>query len=249
MKALASCWLGGILVAADGALAADDAIRMLFRDKPPYSYIEAGVEKGFLLERTRAILSSAGVSARFEQMPPKRLFAEIEANQSAACSFGWYKIPAREVFARFSLPIHQDRPHAVLANKAAAPRLATLGSLQEIARRPEFSLAVADGVSYGPELDALIKGFAGRVDRAVIPPLQVAQKVAAGRADFMFIDQDDLDYLKETDRAFDALGLASVPLRDAPAGLKRYILCNHQVPQEILARIDAAIRNTAAGGK
>lgn len=221
--------------------AAEVQLRMLFRDKPPYSYLEKGEPKGFLYERTRKILDLAGVRASYEMLPPKRLFAEIESNHGPVCSFGWYRIPSREAFARFTRPIHQDRPHLVLARRQLADRLRAAGSLAAIAGDRSLSLAAADGVSYGPDLDALISSFAGRVERMLTAPLQVAQNVAAGRADLMFIDQDDFDYLRASARDFPKEELLALSFPDMPPGLRRHILCSRQVSDELMERMDAAI--------
>lgn len=220
---------------------AEVQLRMLFRDKPPYSHIENGEPKGFLFERTRKILDLAGVRASYEMLPPKRLFAEIEANLGPVCSFGWYRLPVREAFAKFTRPIHQDRPHLVLARRQVVERLRAAGSLAAIAGDRKLSLAAADGVSYGPELDALINSFAGRVERMLTAPLQVAQNVATGRADLMFIDQDDYDYLRASTRDFPNEALQALSFPDMPPGLRRHILCSRQVSDELMERMDAAI--------
>lgn len=216
-------------------------LRMLFRDKPPYSYQEKGEPKGFLFERTKMILDLAGVRASYEMLPPKRLFAEIEANLGPVCSFGWYRIPSREAFAKFTRPIHHDRPHLVLARRAVADRMRLSGSLAAVAADKTLAVAAADGVSYGPELDALIARFAGRVERMLTSPLQVAQNIAAGRADFMFIDQDDYDHLRANEAEFPKLALQAMSFPDMPAGLRRHILCSRQVSDELMERMNAAI--------
>lgn len=229
--------IGSVVPAAHAA----EPLRVVFRDKPPYSYVENGVQKGFLLEKTRRIMSRAGIEANFVIVPPKRIFQELRQNAEPVCSFGWYKIPAREKYALFSRPIHQDRPHVILANPASAAKVRRHRSLKEVMADPELVLAVADGVSYGPELDVMIKTFAGKVDRALVSPLQVAKKVAFGRADMMFIDQDDYDFLMKTDAEFKANDMVRILFPDLPPGLKRYILCSRKVGPDVMTRIDTAI--------
>lgn len=218
-----------------------DALLMVFRDKPPYSYVEQGAPKGFLLERTRQILEVAGIDAVFREMPPKRIFLEIQHNAQAICSFGWYRIPEREKYARYSLPIHQDRPHVVLAGPHSAEAVRRHRSLKSLLADGALTLAAVDGVSYGPELDGMISGFPGRIDRGLVSPVQVAKKVAAKRADFMLIDQEDFDHLTASSPEFRAGGLLRIEYPDLPPGLKRYIVCSPLVGPEAMAKIDAAI--------
>lgn len=220
---------------------ADDTLLILFRDKPPYSYVANGVMSGFLLERTRELLKRAGISGQFMEMPPKRIFQEIQSNKLPVCSFGWYKTPERETYAKFSKPIHQDRPHVVLAATNALDRIKKHKTLASLMVDAGMSLSLADGVSYGPELERLIAAFPGRIDQGSIAPLQVANKVSVHRADFMFIDQEDYDYLMKTNPEFRDEKLVRIEFPDLPAGLKRYILCSRQVSDEVMTRIDAAI--------
>jgi uncharacterized protein (TIGR02285 family) len=226
---------------AFSCLAIADSLLMVYRDKPPYSFVDNGVAKGFLLERTRRILSRAGIEAQFREMPPKRIFLEIEQNEQAICSFGWYKIPEREKYARFSVPLHQDRPHIVLTGQRSLAAVRRHTTLKGLMSDPKLVLASADGVSYGPDLDAMISAFPGKIDRTLQSPLQVAKKVAAQRADFMFIDQEDYDYLTESSTDFRDNGLVSTEPPDMPSGLKRYILCSQQVGDVVMQRINAAI--------
>lgn len=233
---LALCLLLGL---PRGAMA--DALIMVYRDKPPYSYLERGVAKGFLLERTRRVLSRAGIEAQFREMPPKRIFLEIEKNEQAICSFGWYKIAEREIYALFSVPLHQDLPHLVLAGPRSVEAVRRHRTLQALMADRSLIWAGADGVSYGPQLDRMIAQFAGQIDRTLQSPLQVAQKIAAQRADFMFIDREDFNYLSASNSDFTSKSLVPINYPDMPPGLERHILCSQQVGAEVMRRINAAI--------
>jgi uncharacterized protein (TIGR02285 family) len=224
------------------AVAAEsEPLRMVFRDKPPYSYQENGVQKGFLLEKTKRILARAKIESTFAILPPKRIFQEIQDSETQVCSFGWYKIPEREKYASFSVAMHQDRPQVVLASPKSVNMLRKHKSLKSMMANPALVIALADGVSYGPELDSMLAVFPGKIDRALVSPLQVAEKVAKNRADLMFIDQSDYDYMVETDAAFRSKGLIVISYPDMPVGLKRYILCSRKVSDQTMRRINAAI--------
>jgi uncharacterized protein (TIGR02285 family) len=220
---------------------------MVFREKPPYSYTENGVQKGFLLERTRQIVNKSGLKVAFEVVPAKRIFAEIEANAEAICSFGWYKNPERERYARFTIPILTDRPHIVLANTASAESVRRHKTLKGLFADSRRSLSVVDGTSYGVELDAMITNSKVLVDKALVSPIQVAQKVAAQRTDFMLMDQDDYEYLLSTDPSFKKAKLVKIEFSDMPPGLKRYILCSQMVDEDVIKRLNTAITTVGIG--
>lgn len=231
------------LVAFEAAFA-EEPLVMAFRDKPPYSYVENGTMKGFLLERTRAILDRSKLAYQFVEMPPKRIFMEIEANRQRICSFGWYLTPEREAYGKYSRSIHRDRPHLVLAGKHAESAVHQHSSLKSLLGST-LGLAVVDGVSYGPDIDRMIATFPGKVDKSLQPPVQVARKVALGRADFMFMDREDYDYLMQSDLGFRSDALVQIGFPDMPPGLKRYILCSRQVSDAEMAELNAAIAATA----
>ena len=214
---------------------------MFYADKPPYSFLDKGVEKGFLLERTRRVLSRAGIDSRFREMPPKRIFLEIQSNEQAVCSLGWYKLAEREKYALFSVPLHQDRPQAVLAGPRSVAAVRRHATLKQLMSDKTLILATAEGFSYGREVDSMIAAFPGRIDRTVQSELQVARKIAAQRADFMFIDQEDYDYLIESNADFRGNDLVRIEYPDMPPGLKRYILCSQKVGADMMRRIDASI--------
>lgn len=214
---------------------------MAFREKPPYSYIEQDVAKGFLLERTRRILARANIRAEFREMPPKRIFLEIQKDDQEICSFGWYKIAERQKYARYSIPLHQDRKQMVLAGSRSAAAIKRHATLKSLMSSKDLTLATADGVSYGTDIDQMISAFSGRIDRTLLSPLEVARKVAMQRADFMFIDQDDYDYLLASDAALLADNLVILDFPDTPPGLLRYILCSQKVSEAMMRQINAAI--------
>jgi len=222
-------------------MALAEPLLMVYRDKPPYSFVDNGVAKGFLLERIRRILKRAGIEASFREMPPNRIFMEIQKNEQAICSFGWYKNAEREAYGRFSESIHQDRPHVVLAGARSIKAVRQHALLKGLMSDPALSLATLGGVSYGIELDAMILAFPGTIDTTLQSPLDVAKKIAARRADFMFIDQEDLDYLNASSADFKGSGLVRIEYPDMPAGLKRYIFCSRQVGEDVIRRINSGI--------
>ncbi|GAB3242364.1 substrate-binding periplasmic protein [Chitinimonas naiadis] len=217
-----------------------------YRDKPPYSYTENGMPKGFLLERTEEIFRVAKVPVRYAEIPAKRLTADIQANRHPICSPGWYKLPEREAYARFSLAMHQDKPQVVLAGAHALMAIQGQKSLRALLADTRLTMGTVDGVSYGPELDKMIADMPRPAMRTTVAPLQLAKMVSARRADYMLIDQEDLRFLDQR-REVTEIGLVRVDFPDSPQGLKRYLMCSQQLDQETMGRINAAIRIVAPG--
>lgn len=230
----------GLSLAALQSLAEPAPILIEYRDKPPLMHTVQQRPAGILLDKTRAIMERARIHASFQEVPLKRIVKNIQSNEQRLCSPGWYKLPERERFARFSLPMHQDRPHVVLSAPAMRSAVQAHANLRALLADARLKLSVVSGVSYGPELDALIAASAQVPMQVSVTPLQLARMVLAGRADYMFLDEDDLRYFQQQgELSAEAAGLS---LSDMPAGLQRHLMCSMAVEPASLARINQAIR-------
>lgn len=223
-------------------------VTVQYRDKPPYSYTKDGKPAGFLIERTIEIFKRANVRADFQEIPVKRIKRDIQENASAICSPSWYKLPEREVYARFSLPIHQDKPHLVLVGAHIQDKLRSIKTLKELFAVPELRLGKVSGTSYGAELDALISTAAQTAMDSTVTPLGMAKMIKRKRADYMLIDEEDYKFLNQQNEV-DAEDVKPVRFSDMPPGLMRYIMCSKSVSPDAMARLDKAIAQIAPGAK
>lgn len=214
-------------------------LTVAWRDKAPYHYMENGVAQGFLLDRARRIFDVAGIPARFVEEPAKRIWANFAGGATAYCSIGWYKLPEREAVAQYSEPFHTDPPHTILVAPGALQQVRAHRTLASLLTDTSLILGVVDGVSYGPELDNMIKNTRNQVERKTVSPALMTRSVAANRVSFMFIDRDDYEYLRERDDGM--RGAVQVDFPDLPPGLNRYIVCSKDVPRETMAALNKAI--------
>ena len=214
-------------------------VTVAWREKPPYYYFENGVAKGFMLERAREIFAAAGVQVRFVNEPQKRIWANFKHGLPNYCSISWYRLPEREAVAQYSVAVHTDQPHAILAVPAVAARIKAHRSLNALVSDKSLTLAVIDGVSYGPELDALIAGSQNRVMRRTVETAAMFRMVALGRADYLFVDREDWNYLRS--RLPELQSLVLIDFADMPPGLKRYVVCSRDVPADTMERLNRAI--------
>ena len=225
---------------------AQSTLAIEYRDKPPYTYTQDGKPAGFLMERTAQVLKRAGIEARFAEVPIRRTLLSLQANATALCSPGLYKTPEREAYARYSLPIHRDRPHVVLAHGSVAGQIRAFTRIAQLFADPTLQPGLLDGVSYGVPLDQALASAARTPLRAQLSPLQLARMVGARRVDYMLIDQEDLGWLRK-DPEFANLPLVRIDFADMPRGELRYLACSQQVSRETLDRINQAIRELPDG--
>lgn len=233
LASLAACCAGSAL--------AQQALTVEYREKPPYTYTLDGKPAGFLMERTVQLLRRAGVEARFAEVPLRRTLLNLQGNQTPLCSPGLYKTPEREAFVRFSLPIHRDRPHVVLANTSVAAQIRALSRVAHLFAEPTLQPGVLDGASYGVQLDQYLAATARPPLRAQLSPLQLARMVGARRVDYMLIDQEDLNWLRK-DPEFAGLPIVRIEFPDMPRGELRYLACSLLVTPQTLDKLNQAIR-------
>lgn len=225
--------------------AAQPLLAIEYRDKPPYTNTAEGEPAGFLMERTAQLLKRAGIEARCAEVPIRRTLLNLQANQAAICSPGLYKTPEREVFARYTLPIHRDRPHVVLAHADVVARIRAIPRIASLFSDVSLQPGLLDGVSYGQRLDQLLATAARPPVRAQLTPLQLARMVGARRVDYMLIDEEDLSWLRK-DPEFAPLPLVRIEFADMPRGELRYLACSQQVTPQTIERLNQAIRDLGA---
>lgn len=212
-----------------------------YRDKPPYSYTLDGKPTGLLIDKTIAIFKLARVPYQLSEVPLKRILKDLQTSTQPTCSPGWYKLPERELFAQFSLPMHQDKPQVVLAAAGSASQVRAHRELRALVKDRELQLGIVDGVSYGAEIDRMIAERPRPPLRATVTALQLSKMLGFDRADFMFIDQEDLGHL-DRQGEITGKGVQRVDFPDIPAGLFRYLMCGKNLDGAILARLNAAIQ-------
>jgi uncharacterized protein (TIGR02285 family) len=247
MKIAAFLFSAGLFFAFASSAKAAESLTVAWRNKPPLHYKENGTEQGLLLDRAKQVFATAGIPVNFVEEPSKRIWANFSAGTPSYCSIGWYRLPERESIARYSEVFHIDRPHTLLVAPAAVDKVKSHHSVASLLADKDLTIGVVDGVSYGPQLDAMIKAAANHVERRTVEPAQFARMVVANRVSFMIIDRDDWEYLSQHDDTIrDAM---QIDFPDMPAGMSRYIVCSKDVPSEVMAKINKAIETVRAAKK
>jgi polar amino acid transport system substrate-binding protein len=241
----ATVLIGAACLGGAGMASAANVITVAWRDKPPYHYLDNGVAKGFLLQRTRDVFAAAGIEARYVNEPLKRIWANFQHGATDYCSISWYRLPERETVAQYSQALHIDPPHLILVAPDAVNQVKAHLTLASLLADKSLTLAVVDGVSYGPEIDAMIKHSDNQIMRRTVEPKLMMRMMAVGRASFMFADRDDWDYFRKNDKTVRP-PVVRTDFPDMPPGLKRYLVCSKDVAPELMEKLNQAI--AATGG-
>ena len=129
----------------------------------------------------------------------------------------------------------------VLAHASVVAQIRAIPRIAQLFADASLQPGLMEGVSYGQQLDQLLANAAKPPLRAQLAPLQLARMVGVRRADYMLIDEEDLNWLRK-DPEFTPLPLVRIEFADMPRGELRYLACSQQVTPQTLDKLNQAIR-------
>ena len=224
---------------------AENPIQLYYYDRAPFALTDTqGEVSGLCATPAEKAFKQAGIPFQWKKMPFKRQLATIKHNKKMACGIGWFKKPEREVFARFTDSIYQDKP-AVTISKKGNNALDQQRDLISLFEDKKVKLLVKDGFSYGAYVDDLIKGY----DLAIVSVVtstnvQMLQMILSGRADYFFISEEEADHIILS-AGYETSQFQLKHFADMPAGNRRYIACSLQVSPKIVELLNRALTRTS----
>lgn len=231
-----------ILLAAPLACAATMAqtVTLHYHPRPPYVVVVNGVLTGLTGAPALAAFQSTGAPFVVLETPASRFMQLLERNAGLDCGVGWFKNPAREAIGKFTKPIYQGRPLGALT-LASNNRLRTGEPVESVLTDDSLVLLVKQSYSYGAALDAMLEKFQPQRERTTGESIQMVQMLAAKHADYLFSAPE------EANASIEAAGLSPtafklVALKNMPDGERRHILCSANVPDDFIAKLNAAIK-------
>lgn len=233
--------LGGLmtLLLAPVAVMAESLDVLYFEYPPYYHQLPDGQPSGLIVDLARRVFDRAGIEARFEFIPAKRILYDIQKGRPVA-SLGWFKTSEREEFARFSLPIYVNRPVGVLVPRERGGRFQSYDTLEALMASREFFLGRVGGFSDGAYLDSLLARYPDRVVEVPADSVRLLKMLQADRFDFVLIPPEEMeDLLREARMSSADFSLRA--MRDIPGGNTRYIMYSKAVDQNLIRRVDDAI--------
>ncbi|MCB2100071.1 MAG: transporter substrate-binding domain-containing protein [Rhodobacterales bacterium] len=217
-----------------------EPLLLVFESRPPYYVLNsAGELDGVVLGPIARALENAGIEFLWVERSSKRQMEDVRRNTGPVCSPGWFKKPERELFAKFSAPVYQDRPQ-VMVTRPDVVRAMKAKTLAGLFQEGDWSLGVKKGYSYGTYIDEL---------RATTPPRTVettqdmdgmVRMLLGRRFDYFISTPEELWAFQ--DRSGD-LGdkVVSASFTDIPAGNWRYLMCSQMVDDDILIRFNRGL--------
>ena len=218
----------------------NNIISLHYNERPPYLVTtETGVG-GLTGDPTTIVFEKSNVANQWKQTPSKRQIYILQQNSGRDCLAGWFKTVEREAFARYTLPIYQDKPQFALA-RADNDKISSVGTVGDVFSNPQLTLLVKDGYSYGDYLDRKIQEYNPVRVETTVENSGMLKMVYAGHVDYFLIAPEEAEGLIKTS-AFDSQDFKTVHFTDIPDGEERFILCSFQVEDSIIEQLNMAIR-------
>ncbi|WP_417069408.1 substrate-binding periplasmic protein [Niveibacterium terrae] len=215
-------------------------ITLHFNERQPYTFTKDGQLTGLIGSPAITAFKDAKIPFIVRETPFARQIAIIKANTGLDCGLNWLKNEERESYGKYTAPIYKDKKRIALSS-AKNEKLKDGDSIEATLSKKNITLLVKTAYSYGKPLDAAIKKTAPTKVEVTVENLQMLQMIMAGRADLMFIPQE------EAESMLAAAGLGPSDVRminfsNAPEGEIRYVACSKQVPDEIITKFNNAIK-------
>lgn len=216
------------------------AIIVHFHQRRPFYMSDGDKVYGLVIDPIALAFKTAGIPYAWQETPARRQLDVIERNEDESCAAGWFKTPEREAYARYTLPIYQDKPFVAIA-RADNEYLAETETLDRVLKEWRLKLLVKEGYSYGRFIDERVKALDPRRITTTAENRNILKMIENYRADYSFMTEEEAQDLL-TSPEVKAANFKLVRFSDMLAGGKRYIICSGKVSEEIIARLDSAIR-------
>jgi polar amino acid transport system substrate-binding protein len=214
-------------------------ITIHYHERVPYMSRTGNGVVGLTASPATIAFEQAGIPFQWQLTPSNRQLEIVQENSGRDCMLGWFKNPEREQFAKFTLPLYQDRPMVALA-RAGNSEIASGGTLEATLSNTALMLLVKSGYSYGPFLDGQIAELAQSKNETTIENVNMVQMIERQRADYLFIAPEEVEPLVAlAELSMDEFAL--IEFSDMPLGNKRYLMCSRQVEDALIEQINRAI--------
>jgi uncharacterized protein (TIGR02285 family) len=231
------------LFVSPGAQAAqtDQPVTLHYIQRPPYMMVAGEGLAGLTGAPSYLVFKAAKVPVVIQETPFARQLHYLEINSGQDCMIGMFKKPERERFAKYSKPMYQDQPQMILTNAANAPRFAAHSSVVDVFNDKGLTLLVKLGYSYGAPLDAFIEKYQPTRQSTTDENLAMIRLIKLGVADYMLMAPEEAAVAIEA-AGFTPRDFKQIKFKNMPGGEYRHLLCSRSVPDEVMQKLNAAIR-------
>lgn len=215
-------------------------IEVYIYDRPPLFNIKGSDSvTGLVADPTARVFETAKVPFRWRIVSSRAALKQVELDSRPLCATGWFKNTDRERYAKYTLPIYQDRVRVTIvrANDAAVRRHTTFSGLMSDS---SLKVGLKKGYSYGSYVDSLLKEKSPRIIMTNQDEEGMVRMLTGKRFDYFMLLEEQAEYLLNTLENSSMITIKR--LSDASPGNFRHILCSLKTDDKIIQRLDSAIK-------
>jgi len=198
------------------------------------------------LRAAEMVVDDSGLSVRWISLPNPRSMHRLIQDDANFCLSGAGITPERRTLGKFSEPFITDRMIGVLALKSRRAVLNQAQSLAELVETGRGEFLTYNGFNYGDRVSGEVATLRrqGRLSDVAHNTSQMLDMLKAGRVDYALVSQSYVaSYLAARPEGAD-FTLLSYP--DMRRDFHMAFLCSKSVSDEVISKLDEAIRRQAA---
>ena len=219
--------------------AAQDPIVLQHDERPPFLKTEAdGSVSGTAATPAALAFQKAGIPYAWKYESASRQIAMLKSG-ARVCSVGWYKTPERERFAKFSKPVSQDSPMIGLSNRDF--KVQAKATLDQVLADQNVTVLVKASIVYGPFLESRLAQMKAKRVMTFEEFGPMIRLIHLGRAQLTFIPIEEADYYIEK-MGYSPKDFNILHFVEMPPGEKRYIMCSMSIEDDVIDRLNAALK-------
>jgi len=215
------------------------SIDFQYEDHPPFVYEVDGKVTGIFVDVTVRAANLAGFEVVWKKRTFNRLKRDLEDGAQPFCASGHSKTPEAESKWHVTDAIGHFGRTGLLVRESDKAAIASVGSIQALFEQTSFIGGFVKGAVYAvPYEQYLVFSH----DEHLITSSnheQLAQLVAKGRLDFVFIDEVMLPMHQKVNAVGAQLGFVTFP--EMPGGAEAHIICTKAVPASWVVRLNHGI--------
>ncbi|WP_163833309.1 substrate-binding periplasmic protein [Spartinivicinus ruber] len=220
------------------SIANEHHINIYYHERLPYYKMKNNKLIGIVGNRAQQILDKSGITYRILNIPAARQIDEVKSNEEHICAIGWFKNEEREIFAKFSMPIYQDKPAVLITTKDQTDILKTK-KIDELLANKSLYIGLKLGYSYGEFIDKKISQHKPNELHTSKGNFGMMEMLKAKRFDYFIVAEEEAEELISPTNSHFIIHRLS----DLPPGSHRYFMCSKKVDNSIIHKINQATKS------
>lgn len=179
------------------------------------------------------------INFSFVKLPVKRVILYLQ-QPVLACSPGWYFTKKRAQHFKYTLPIYVSKPMVAVVNSEKWGKNRNTVSLDSLFSM-NMELGLISGFKYSKLLERYFRKHSEKIKKYTMPVEKLLKLILTGRVDCTFLSYENASFLLKREKNF-GNKLKIIHITNIKKGKKRYLLCSKAVPENIIKKLNNAIK-------